>query len=388
MTVHAERLKLKGDGWESDYHSVDNLLRYLSRKTRSESSRVGYLGDLARFCISVNATPEQVVTWDKKDIEKAIQLFCDRLARSPNVANTSMAHLTAFFFSNGFRMGKRSNLELDSYHVPSRFRATKEYIPDEEEIKRMVTVSGVRLRDRAIILLLYTAGLRNATLRALRWKDLTLDGNGDKPLYVSIYPEMKEVDPDACKGSIPYYTFAAAITVEALRLYKAEVDRRYGPITPDQIVFMSNSNLITKEAKKSEPLSSRSLGKIVKQAAKDAGLPNWKDVHPHVFRKAYERAMRNTKLHIQDSEFLMGHILPGSQDAYYDKTKIEELRTKYSKIKFFHYISEEVKDELELARREIAKLKQESGDVQTLKADLINLRKEFETVINQLKQQS
>jgi hypothetical protein len=31
----------------------------------------------------------------------------------------------------------------------------------------------------------------------------------------------------------------------------------------------------------------------------------------------------------------MGHILPGSQDAYYDKTKVEELRAKYARVEFF-----------------------------------------------------
>ena len=31
----------------------------------------------------------------------------------------------------------------------------------------------------------------------------------------------------------------------------------------------------------------------------------------------------------------MGHILPGTQDPYYDYTKVEELRKKYMEIKFF-----------------------------------------------------
>lgn len=45
--------------------------------------------------------------------------------------------------------------------------------------------------------------------------------------------------------------------------------------------------------------------------------------------------MRNSGLDPKDQEFFMGHILPGSQDTYYDKTKIEEMRIKYLKIEFF-----------------------------------------------------
>jgi hypothetical protein len=36
----------------------------------------------------------------------------------------------------------------------------------------------------------------------------------------------------------------------------------------------------------------------------------------------------------KDQEFLMGHILPGSQDAYYDWSKINNLRGQYAKLVF------------------------------------------------------
>jgi hypothetical protein len=58
-------------------------------------------------------------------------------------------------------------------------------------------------------------------------------------------------------------------------------------------------------------------------------------VHPHCLRKAFETALRDNGLDPKDQEFLMGHILPESQDTYYDKTKISELREKYAKIVFF-----------------------------------------------------
>jgi len=33
-------------------------------------------------------------------------------------------------------------------------------------------------------------------------------------------------------------------------------------------------------------------------------------------------------------EFLFGHILPGSQDVYYDRTKVDFHRNEYSKLDF------------------------------------------------------
>jgi len=52
-------------------------------------------------------------------------------------------------------------------------------------------------------------------------------------------------------------------------------------------------------------------------------------------RHAYESPLRNNRLDPKDQEFLMGHILPGTQDPYYDSTKAEQLRKKYMKIEFF-----------------------------------------------------
>jgi hypothetical protein len=90
----------------------------------------------------------------------------------------------------------------------------------------------------------------------------------------------------------------------------------------------------------------KSLSAIVKRAAKQAGIEKWKAVTPHCLRKGFESALRNSGLDVKDQEFLMGHILPGSQDTYYDQTKVEDLRRKYSQVNFFPqrgFISEEMR---------------------------------------------
>lgn len=74
---------------------------------------------------------------------------------------------------------------------------------------------------------------------------------------------------------------------------------------------------------------------MVKRAARRGGVERPKHVTPHCLRKAFESALRNNGVDPKDQEFLMGHILPGSQDPYYDRSKIESLRQKYMKIRFF-----------------------------------------------------
>ena len=40
---------LRVTGWESEYPPVQRMLRYLKRKTGSDTSRMKYLDELARF---------------------------------------------------------------------------------------------------------------------------------------------------------------------------------------------------------------------------------------------------------------------------------------------------------------------------------------------------
>ncbi|MBI2936949.1 MAG: tyrosine-type recombinase/integrase [Thaumarchaeota archaeon] len=371
-------LKVRDDEWSSDSPAVDKLLKRLMRKTKSDSSRKGYLYTLHRFCQANSTTPDEVVTWPREKVESTVQSFTDRHTDSPMVATVNQARLVTFFFVNGFRVGKHSNLELESYSVPARFRRTEEYIPTDEEIRDIATKAGVGLRNRCGILLLYTAGLRNSTMRALRWEDFPdLETCGDKPLYVPIYPEMKRIDPDSCKGRVPYFTFAAPETVEALRNYKRFIEERYG-IVPGQVIFMSTDRRKTLDEKRFIPISKTILEGLVKTAAKNVGISKWKQVHPHVFRKAYESRLRNSGLDLKDQEFLMGHILDGSMDCYYDKTKIEDLRAKYNKVVFFPDVSREVRDELEEARKEIANLKHEREREKVQERALIDRLASFE----------
>ncbi|MHA1579928.1 MAG: tyrosine-type recombinase/integrase [Candidatus Freyarchaeota archaeon] len=145
---------------------------------------------------------------------------------------------------------------------------------------------------------------------------------------IPVYPEMKSVDPAACKGNIPYYTFISPEAVEALREYVEERKSRFGEITDEESLFCSDSNQVPREKQRFTPVSKNGLEGMVKRAARQAGIGKWRDVTVHSLRKAFETALRNNRVDLEDREFLMGHILPGTQDPYYDHTKIEELRKK------------------------------------------------------------
>jgi len=326
---------LRVDGWSSDYESVDRLLRHLGRKTRSEGSRATYLKTLAMFVRFTGLNPDQLVSLRKEEVEEKVQSFCD-LARAPRTANRKMEELKTFFKCNGFRNGDKCNLVLEKRYVGARQRSKPEYIPTDEEIYRMANEAGLNLKWRAFILTLYTTGMRNSTVRALRYGDIREELEaGITPLLVRIYPEMKEIVPEACKNNIPYFVFMPKETVEAIEAYLEEREERLGPLDDDQILFCTDNRQIPIEKRLYTPLDMTAPQRFVRKAAKNVGIREWRYITPHSLRKAFERAVKNSGLNTKDQEFFMGHILPGTQDVYYDKTKIEEFRKKYAKIIFF-----------------------------------------------------
>jgi len=326
---------LKVEGWKSGYTSVDRLLRHLIRKTKSEGSRATYLKTLSQFVRFTDLSPEQLVVLEKEQIEENVQAFCD-LARAPRTANRKMEELKTFFKYNGFRTGNKCNLILERHYIGVRERSRPEYIPTEEEIQAILNEAGLNLKWRALFYVTYTTGLRSSTLRAVKYGDIRKEVEADvSPLLVRVYPEMKKIIPEACKNKIPYFTFISKDAVDAVKTYVADREIRLGPLEDDQILFCSDNRRIKKEKRPYSPLDMTAPEKMIRKAAKAARIREWRHVTPHCLRKAFERALRNSSLNTKDQEFLMGHILPGSQDTYYDFSKVEDLKIKYAGIRFF-----------------------------------------------------
>ena len=325
-------------GWTSSYRSVNNLLMYLkTRKSGSEATRKTYCSILYWFCNRFNADPDDLVTMPKSRIEEMIGVMIEELRekdRSLNYIRTVVDAMRTFFRVNGFE--GEAKLKVSSPSVPPRYRKRGEYVPTPGEALRMAEAAG-SLRNKAMILLMAFSGLRVSTLLALRYKDVKDElEQGIKNLCIKVYPDMKKVVPNACKGNIRYYTFTVRQATETLKLYLEERKRTFGGITDDEPVFNSNYNQICREKRTTKPVGIRQVQRIVKAAAKKAGLKRWREVTPHTLRKTFQSFMRNQpetlRMDIRDQEFLFGHILEGSMDNYYDWGKIEELRKKFSRM--------------------------------------------------------
>jgi integrase len=96
---------------------------------------------------------------------------------------------------------------------------------------------------------------------------------------------MKKVVSTACKGNIPYYCFIGPEAIEIIKLYLDARRLSKGEIRDTDPPFVS-----TDKRRESNPtmfLSESQMWRIVQDASKGAGIPNWKQVHPHsIFERA------------------------------------------------------------------------------------------------------
>ena len=194
---------LKVSNWSSQYESVNNFLGHYKRRLGSESTKDQICDVLMVFSEYTGKKPDELAKLDKESASRLVQRYVDSLADkdySIRTVNVRLAYLKMFFITNGFKGNK--GLDVERHHQPARYRKRPEYIPVSEEIYKMAYSAG-SLRNKVLVLALYTSGLRNSTLRALLYQDVKYEIESFDVIRIPVYPEMTKVDSGACKGNIP-----------------------------------------------------------------------------------------------------------------------------------------------------------------------------------------
>jgi len=231
--------------------------------------------------------------------------------------------------------------------IPKNMSRNHFYNPTLSEIWNMIESAGTA-KSRAILCMLMS-GLRPSTIRALKY-GLAATKNQDlkrysikwqlekdeKNLVIIIDPEMKKDIVEAAAMNINrYYTFTPTETTEALKTYLKE-RKKVQTISDTAFLFPSNCRKYSSKERDYMPMTSQAIIKIVQNAARNAGLKQWKYVHPMSLRKTFYMTLfnqpKNSRLDLADIEFFMGHHINKFFCDY--SSNIEVMREKFSKLRF------------------------------------------------------
>jgi integrase/recombinase XerC len=150
---------------------------------------------------------------------------------------------------------------------------------DADEMARLVEVPTdvpLGLRDRAMLELFYSSGLRLSELCGLRWGALDLDEG------------LVRVDGKGGKTRIvPVGRFAR----EALQAWRAQ-----STVTAETPIFPGRGGA---------PISSRAVQLRLKQLAQQQGV--WKRIHPHLLRHSFASHVLESSGDLRGVQELLGH---------------------------------------------------------------------------------
>jgi site-specific recombinase XerD len=324
-------------------------------RNRPEQTRRSFANTLQNFCRAMNVTPEQWRHMDKFEArDLAWKYVQPKIAEHSTVA---MASLTAL--KSWYRNLNGEQLPLDSgrggkHYIHVRYKKKAiEHIPNKAEVYQIVDMAS-SLRDKAVLLFLFQSGVRVNVLEHLTYGDVQ-NQLTEEIIGLKITGDL---DHKLRGRDIPfYYTFLNGEGAETLRQYCKLKHKKSKPETP---LFPTKSQ---------KPITQRWIWSIVKMCVERAGF-NPKTITTHTFRKAFRKIVRQTNIDDDDKEQLMGHVIPGSREAYFDKKDVELIREAYLKCNFTREIPESnhvrMKSEIEELRKENVTLHQRLDLIENL----------------------
>jgi integrase/recombinase XerC len=260
---------------------IASFLRTLrAERDASPHTLRAYANDLGRFAEFLGtADPAKV---DHVAIRRFLSSLYDR-----NLSKTSVARTLAALRSFYRWLAREGEVQQNPAALVATPRLPKK-LPRVPTIEEMNAVLDAPMperarfpeRDRAIFELLYGCGIRNSELVGIqlddvRWSNeaILIRGKGKKERYVPFGESARE----ALAAYLPART--AAVGKKTTRALL--VNQRGGPLT------------------------TRSVGRIVKAIAVAKGLPP--DVHPHTLRHAFGTHMLEEGADLRAIQELLGH---------------------------------------------------------------------------------
>jgi len=334
-------------------------------QNRPTGTQKKYALTVMRFCKAVGLEPRQWMSLDKFEARDLAWKFLEpKIKDHSGVARAEMAALKSFY-----RNRRGEQLPFDSgrggkhYFKAKRKKAAIEHIPSKEEMYQIIDMAS-NLRDKAILNLLFQAGVRVNVIEHLTYGDVqdSLD-KGTIPLKVT-----SNLDHKLRGRDIPfYYTFLNGEAAQTLKRYCEVRHKRNKKTTP---LFPT---------KRGKSIHQHWVWVIVKNCVRKAGFDT-KAITTHTIRKSFRKIVRQANIDDDDKEQLMGHVIQGSREAYFDKKDIELIKKAYQKCNFQREVpeSEVTKLRKQLENSETKRLLQETR--------LSQLESQVKNLITQIKE--
>ncbi len=297
-------------------NAVKRYLMFLqSEENKSPLTIESYTASLRLFCeLSGISTPEEVSKGSVRVFKSNLHVYRTKQG-SELAVRTKNHHLTVL---RAFLRYLVQEEEMDVY-PPDRVTRFKEdqkkiKVLFKEDLERLLAAPDTNTkngkRDKAILDLFFSTGLRLNELRSLNIKDLNFD--------------TREISVKGKRGKIRV-VFLSDVSVKSLKEYK---EARLDHLSP---LFIRNHDLATLELPPGEKfrLSRISIYNIVKKYALQAGIVS--DPSPHTLRHSFATDLLRNGADLRSVQEMLGHKDLSTTQVYTHVTnpQLKEVHKKF-----------------------------------------------------------
>jgi integrase len=296
---------------------------------RSPSTKKAYTVHLLRFCKFYSTNPDQLLKVNSKDLKEMILNYVLNMRKTAkNSAGKPKRGQISVNSVKTYIKGIESFCNEHEISLP--WKKISKYYPEDvtneyrsytrDEILKLLTVAD--LRDRCIILLMASSGVRVGAISNLNLKSLKKvdDGLG----ILTVYGKSKKS------------TYDTLVTPECMSTIEEYLTqrRKFGETLNDHSVLIRDKYPIySKRVNIPMRLTPGTINNQMRLLVRRAVLP-FEELQPdHAFRKFFDTALMNSDVHPQFKEMMMGHSIR-LDDIYYDKKNAvssNKLRLEYMK---------------------------------------------------------
>lgn len=304
----------------------NQFLEYLEiEKNRTQKTIENYDHYLKRFLDWAKIREPQEIT------EEKVRNFRIFLNRYRDEKGKTLKKITQNYYIIALRsflkyLTKRDVKSLPAEKVEVGKVAMREVdFLEEEEVERMIKAaegkSFKKLRDRAILELLFSGGLRVSELTNidrdkinLKNQEIVVRGKGDKIRIVFVSDRAREI-------------------LEEYLNKRTDIDQALFVRDTKALKKFSSQEKNKENKKDSLRLTPRSVQRIVKYYAKAAGI--LKDVHPHTLRHTFATDLLTNGADIRSVQAMLGHSSITTTQIYTHVTnkKLKEIHKNFHRKK-------------------------------------------------------
>ena len=260
-------------------HLRKRLLEEIERRNYSHATAHAYVAAIRRFADYFHRSPEEL------GLEHVREYQLHRIEQQIKPRSIAIEICALRFLYNKVL---RRRYSRDDLPLPRTHGRDLPLVLSADEVARLIDAAP-NLRYRAILMTLYSTGMRRAELCRMRPEDI------DKGRMVVRIPHGK--------GNKPREVPLSPILLDHLRAYYRSLKRRNGWMFPSR-----NSK------RPHQPITDKTVWHACRQSAARAGIA--KPVHPHTLRHSFATHLFDNGADLPVVQRLLGHEDPRDTMVY------------------------------------------------------------------------